>query len=197
MKMLLKELGVSTVATLVLAVVLGVVYPAVVWMAGCLFPYRAGGSLIDEKGKLIGSELIGQNFTSDKYFTSRPSSAGTGYDATNSGGSNLGPLSQKLVDGVKTNVTAYRKQNGLDDRTPVPADAVTASASGLDPHISVQNALLQMARVARARGLKEEVVRRLVEEHTSGRDLGFLGEPRVNVLLLNADLDQYSSQTGR
>src|SRR5262249_40888638 len=133
MKYMLKELGVSVAATLFLALLLGGIYPVAVWGLAQVFSKRANGSLIVEQGKVIGSELIGQNFTSDKYFIPRPSAAGNGYDAANSGGSNLGPLSQKLSDGVKERVAEYRKRNGLDEKTPVPADAVLASSSGLDP----------------------------------------------------------------
>jgi len=191
MKYLLKELGISVLATLALALLVSGIYPVLVWGASQIFARRASGSLVEEQGKVVGSELIGQNFTSDKYFIPRPSAAGTGYDAANSGVTNLGPLSQKLVDAVKERVADYRKRNGLDDTTPVPADAVLASSSGLDPHISVKNAMLQAPRVAKARGMREGIVRHFVEQHTEGRDLGFLGEPRVNVLLLNLALDQH------
>jgi K+-transporting ATPase ATPase C chain len=191
MKTLGKELVTSGIATVVLAAILGLLYPAVVWMAAGVLQHQAGGSLVVENGKTIGSELIGQNFTSDRYFNSRPSAAGNGYDPTSSGGSNYGPLSQKLLDSVKDRVADYRKKNGLGENALVPADAVLASASGLDPHISVQNALLQVPRVARARGIREDLVRHFVEERTEGRELGFLGQPRVNVLLVNLDLDRY------
>jgi K+-transporting ATPase ATPase C chain len=195
MKLLLKELGISTVATLVLAVLVGVIYPVMVWGAARILPGRAGGSLIEKDGKVIGSELIGQNFTSDRYFMPRPSAAGNGYDAVNSGGSNFGPLSKKLLDGVRERAAEYRKKNGLKDDAVVPADAVLASASGLDPHISVSNALLQAPRVAKARGMREEIVKHFVEQHTEGRDLVFLGQPRVNVLLLNLALDQHPGRS--
>ncbi len=194
MKYTLKEFGTSILATLGLAVLLGGVYPAAVWGLAQIFPRQAGGSLVLEKDKVVGSELIGQNFTSDRYFTARPSAAGNGYDAANSGGSNLGPLSQKLIDGVKDRVAEYRKKNGLADNVPVPADAVLASASGLDPHISVRNALLQAPRVAKTRGIREEIVRHYIEERTEKRAFGFLGDPGVNVLLLNLDLDGYPAQ---
>jgi K+-transporting ATPase ATPase C chain len=162
-----------------------------VWGVGqALFSHQANGSLITTKdGIVLGSDLIGQNFTSDKYFNSRPSAAGTGYDATNSGGTNLGPTSQKLNDSIKAAVDAYRKQNGLAADAPVPADAVTSSGSGLDPHISVQNAVLQTPRVAKARNLSPDQVASLVQKYTNGRDLGIFGEPRVNVLKLNLALD--------
>jgi K+-transporting ATPase ATPase C chain len=137
----------------------------------------------------VGSNLLAQGFTDPKYFHPRPSAAGQGYDATTSGGSNLGPTSKKLVDGVRRRVTNYRLENGLPADTIVPADAVTTSASGLDPHISVKNALLQAERVASTRGLSVEVVMKKIDAHTEGRTLGILGEPRVNVLMLNLDLD--------
>jgi len=189
MKTLARELATSLVATIALAVLVSGVYPVAIWGLSRLFPHKADGSLLVADGKVVGSELIGQHFEGDKYFTSRPSAAGSGYDAANSGGSNLGPLSKKLLDGVKDNVAAYRKQNNLDEKTPVPADAVLASSSGLDPHISVENAMLQAPRVAKARGMSSEIVRHYVEQNTEGRDLGFLGQPRVNVLLLNRALD--------
>jgi K+-transporting ATPase ATPase C chain len=155
------------------------------------FSHQANGSLITSKdGKtILGSELLGQQFSSDKYFNSRPSAAGTGYDAANSGGTNFGPTSQKLNDSVKAAVDAYRKQNNLPAGAPVPADAVTSSASGLDPHISLKNAAIQIPRVAKARNLSSDQVATLVQKYTEGRDLGVLGEPRVNVLKLNLALD--------
>lgn len=195
MKKVLRELAISTTATLLLALLVGGVYPLAVWAAAQLFPQRAGGSLIVKDGKVVGSELIGQNFTSDRYFLPRPSAAGNGYDATSSGGSNLGPLSKKLLDGVKDRAVEYRKKNGLKDDAIVPADAVLASASGLDPHVSVANAELQTPRVARSRGMREEIVRHFVEQFTEGRELGLLGEPRVNVLRLNLALDQHPGNT--
>jgi len=137
-----------------------------------------------------GSKLLGQAFADAKYFHSRPSAAGNGYDAASSGGSNLGPTSQKLNDAIKERITAYRAENGLSESEPVPADAVTASGSGLDPHISLHNAELQTARVAKARGLSEDKIRELVQQNTDGRDLGLFGESGVNVLRLNLALDQ-------
>ncbi len=177
--------------TLALAVVCCGLYPLVVFgLAQILFPDKANGSLIvDEKGVVRGSRLLGQQFAADKYFHSRPSAAGNGYDATSSGGSNLGPTSKKLADGIAQNVADYRAQNGLTTNAPVPADAVTASGSGLDPHISVRNAELQAPRVAKARGLSEDKVRELIQQNTEGPDLDFLGEPGVNVLTLNLALD--------
>ncbi len=176
----------------VLTVLLGLDYPlAMTGIAGVLFPYQAHGSLVTRAdGTVIGSALVGQGFARPEYFHPRPSAAGEkGYDATASGGSNLGPTNQKLIDAVKDRATAYREENGLPEDALVPVDAVTASASGLDPDISPANAALQVKRVADARGLPEEQVRRLVEQHTQGRTLGILGEPRVNVLRLNLALD--------
>ena len=192
MKTMISELRIAVVATFSLAIVLCGVYPLVVWMISQgLFPHEADGSLIQRDGTIVGSELIAQNFTSPKYFHPRPSAAGeAGYDAANSSGSNLGPLSQKLIDAVKDRVAAYRAENHLPPGVPVPADAVTASGSGLDPHIGVRNAQLQAPRVAKARGMDEASVRRLIETHTEGRDLGIFGEPRVNVLKLNLALDR-------
>ncbi len=191
MSTIISSLRISLVAVLSLAILVCGIYPVVVWgIAQTLFPYQANGSLIVEEGKVVGSGLIGQNFQDAKYFHPRPSSAGdTGYDAGNSGGSNLGPLSKKLIGSVKNRVDAYRSENNLSSATPVPADAVTASASGLDPHISARNALLQAHRVAKARGMSEEGVRRQISAYTEGRGLGVLGEERVNVLKLNLALD--------
>jgi K+-transporting ATPase ATPase C chain len=157
-----------------------------------LFPDQARGSLLSWDGAVVGSQLIGQNFAAARYFQPRPSAAGAGYDATASNGSNLGPSNPKLRDEVGAFAEAYRRTNGLSPDDAVPIDAVTRSGSGLDPHISPANAALQVPRVARARGLAEEEVRRLVAEHTLGPQLGFLGEPRVNVLALNLALDRAS-----
>jgi K+-transporting ATPase ATPase C chain len=210
MKTLFSELRISVVLTLVFTVVLCGAYPLAVWAAGqALFPAKANGSLlVDKDGTVRGSALLAQNFASDKYFQPRPSAAGNGYDATNSGGTNLGPTSAKLAlgvhakdaagkdvndlnnfDGIKDLVGAYRTTNGLGANDPVPADAVTRSGSGLDPHISGANALLQAARVAKARGLSLDAVRQKISAATEGRDLGILGEPGVNVLRLNMALD--------
>jgi len=180
--------------TLALAVVCCGIYPLAVFGIGQLaFRDQANGSLIvDKDGTIHGSRLIGQQFTLDKYFISRPSDAGANgmaYDPTSSSGSNLGPTSQKLHDTIAQNIAAYRTQNGLDTNAPVPADAVTASASGLDPHISLRNAELQTPRVAKARGLGEDKVRELIRANTDGASLGILGEPGVNVLSLNLALD--------
>jgi potassium-transporting ATPase KdpC subunit len=191
MKNLISELRVSVVATLSLAVIVSGIYPMLVWgIAQALFPYKANGSLIVRDGKTVGSELIAQNFKDPKYFHPRPSAAGdVGYDATSSGGSNLGPTSKKLIDSVKERVEAYRAENNLPPTVPVPADAVTASASGLDPDVSVKNALIQARRVAKARGISEQAILAKVRAHTEERTLRILGEPRVNVLTLNLSLD--------
>ena len=190
MKDFIHELGVSVMATLSLAILLCGIYPLLVWIVGQgLFPAESNGSLLAHKGTIVGSSLLSQGFTDPKYFHPRPSAAGQGYDAAGSGGSNLGPTSKKLVDGVRQRVVDYRIENGLGPDAMVPADAVTASASGLDPHISVENALLQARRVAKARSLAVELVREKIDAHTEGRSLGILGEPRVNVLMLNLDLD--------
>jgi len=180
-------------ATLILAVVTCGVYPVIVWgIAQVAFPDQANGSLIvDQDGTVRGSRLLGQNFAGEKYFHPRPSAAGAnGYDAAGSSGSNLGPTSQKLHDTIQDRIAAYRAENGLKDSDPVPADAVTASGSGLDPHISPRNAQLQAARVAKARGLGLEKVRELAQQHTDTASFGFLGEPGVNVLELNLALDR-------
>ena len=196
MKELFSEIRSAVFAILVLAVICCGLYPLVVFgISQALFHDKANGSLIvDQDGTVRGSKLLGQGFTADKYFHPRPSAAGTGYDATSSGGSNLGPTSQKLNDAIKDRVAAYRKENGLSETEPVPADAVTASGSGLDPQISLRNAELQTPRVAKARGLSEEKVRELVQQNTDGRDLGVLGDPGVNVLELNLALDSPSAQ---
>ena len=191
MKTFLAELKTSLLLTLVFAVLLCGVYPLVVWAgAQALFADKANGSLVTDKdGMVRGSLLLAQNFSSDKYFQPRPSAAGTGYDATSSSGTNLGPTSQKLNDSIKAAVAAYRTANGLGTDVPVPADAVTSSGSGLDPHISVANAGFQAARVAKARGLALPRVQTLVVQLTRSRDWGVLGEPTVNVLQLNLALD--------
>jgi potassium-transporting ATPase KdpC subunit len=184
------DLKTSCRAVAGLAVLLCAAYPFAVRMTGrFLFPERADGSLIVRQGIVIGSRLIGRTFDGPVYFHPRPSAAGAGYDATASGGSNLGPLSKTLVDSVAGRIAAYRTENSLPAKTPVPADAVTSSASGLDPHISPANARFQAPRVARARGLDVSAVLARVAAFTEGRDLGVLGEPRVNVFKLNLDLD--------
>ncbi len=190
MKDLLREIRRSVAAVAALALILCGVYPLMSWvLAQGLFPGKSNGSLIRRDGVVVGSSLIGQNFSSPAYFHPRPSAAGAGYDAASSGGTNLGPLSKKLIDDAKARIAAYLEENGLDPGTPVPADAVTASASGLDPHISPENARLQAKRVAAARGLSESEVLARIRAATDGRTLGILGEPRVNVVLLNLSLD--------
>jgi K+-transporting ATPase ATPase C chain len=176
--------------TLATTVLLGIIYPIVVTgLAQVLFPRQANGELIRENGKIIGSRLIGQPFTSRGYFYSRPSAAGTaGYDPTASGGSNLGPTNKALLDRVSAQVKTLQPDN---PSAPVPADLVTTSGSGLDPDISPAAADFQIPRVARERGISEDEVRELVKKHTEGRQLGFLGEPRVNVLELNLDLNAH------
>ena len=195
MKTIFSEIRSSVMATLVLAVVCCGLYPLVVFALGqAMFHAKANGSLIiSSDGTVRGSRLLGQQFTADKYFHSRPSAAGNGYDATSSGGSNLGPTSQKLHDSLAQNISDYRSQNDLATNAPVPADAVTASASGLDPHISPENANLQAPRVAKARNLSVEKVRALIAQHTDLPDFGVLGDPGVNVLELNFALDALAS----
>jgi K+-transporting ATPase ATPase C chain len=191
MKAMFSELRQALLATLALVVVCCGLYPLVVFgLAQALFPGKANGSLIVDAGGVVrGSRLIGQPFAADKYFHPRPSSAGNGYDPTSSGGSNLGPTSQKLRDAIAQNLSDYRTQNGLATNAPVPADAVTGSASGLDPHISQQNAVIQTERVAKARGLSLDKVRELIQQNTDPADLGILGDAGVNVLRLNLALD--------
>jgi potassium-transporting ATPase KdpC subunit len=190
MKNLVAELRASIAATLLLGVLCCGVYPAVIWAVGQgLFSHKANGSLVRVDGKVAGSSLLGQGFTAPDYFHTRPSAAGQGYDATGSSGTNLGPTSKKLIESVKERVDAYRAENGLPPDARVPADAVTSSASGLDPHISPANANLQAGRVATARGMTKEDVLKKVRAHTEGRSLGIFGEPRVSVLMLNLDLD--------
>lgn len=191
MKAFFSEIRGAVMATIVLAVVCCGVYPLVVFgIAQTVFHDKANGSLIvDKDGTARGSRLLGQNFTGEKYFHPRPSSAGQGYDASNSSGSNLGPTSQKLHDAIKERIETYRKENGLKESDAIPADAVTASGSGLDPHISLRNAELQLPRIGKARGFSEQKLRDLIAQNTDSADLGFLGEPGVNVLRLNLALD--------
>lgn len=216
---IVKETLISLRALLVVFVVCCGLYPVTVYALGqLLFPWKANGSLVDKDGNAaspenaVGSKLLGQSFTSAQYFHMRPSAAGSGYDAANSSGTNLGPISDKLLNGVaddpktkdvdesftgvKQLVDAYRQENGLGPDVLVPGDAVTRSASGLDPHIGLRNADLQVARVAKERHLDEKLVRSLVQEHVDGRDLGIFGEPGVNVLMLNLALEQQSSKAG-
>ena len=191
MKELFSQLRSAVMATLVLAVVCCGLYPLIVFGIGqAAFRDQANGSLITDKdGTVRGSKLLGQSFTAAQYFHPRPSAAGKGYDAANSSGSNLGPTSQKLNDAIQKRIAAYRKENGLRDTDSVPADAVTASGSGLDPHISLRNAELQAARVAKERALSVAQVRALIHQNTDSADLGVLGDPGVNVLRLNLALD--------
>jgi K+-transporting ATPase ATPase C chain len=182
-----QHLFISLRITVALLVITCGIYPAVVWGIGRLaFPHQANGSLITRNGQVIGSELIGQNFTSDRYFHSRPSAVN--FDPSASGGSNLGPTSRKLAERIAADVQALGIRS-------VPADAVTTSASGVDPHISPANALLQVSRIAKARGMDENQLRAIVGQHTEGRFLGVFGEPRVNVLLLNLALDDSHAAT--
>jgi potassium-transporting ATPase KdpC subunit len=206
-----EQLRPALLSILLLTLLSGVLFPLVLAaLARPLFPYQAGGSLIVREG-VVGSELIGQDFTGPNYFHPRPSAAGSGYDAATSGGTNLGPANPKLRDGAKDDpatfgvdesfsgvrelAEAYRTRNGLAPDAAVPVDAVTRSGSGLDPHISPANAALQVARVAHARRLSEESIRRLLTEHTQGRQFGILGEPRVSVLALNLALDEAALTT--
>jgi K+-transporting ATPase ATPase C chain len=182
-----KNLLISVSMTIVTTVLLGVVYPLVVTgIAQVIFPHKANGQLISENGKLVGSSVIGQSFSGPTYFHSRPSAAGTGYDAANSGGTNLGPTNKTLIARVQQDSDALRAEN---PGVPVPVDLVTTSASGLDPHISMAAAEFQVPRVARSRGLSPSQLLEMVAAHTEGRQFGFLGEPRVNVLELNLALD--------
>ena len=191
MKALFSEIRGAVMSTLILAIVCCGAYPLVVFgISQLAFHDKANGSLIVAKdGTIRGSKLLGQGFTGEKYFHPRPSAAGNGYDAANSSGSNLGPTSQKLNDQIKDRIEAYREENGLKETDSVPADAVTASGSGLDPHISLRNAELQISRVAKARNFSADKVRELVKQNTNGPDLGILGELGVNVLTLNLALD--------
>jgi K+-transporting ATPase ATPase C chain len=193
----LQDIKTSVIATVVLALICSGLYPVAVWALAQIFwaPQANGSLLTNKEGGVIGSALLGQNFNAPAYFHPRPSAAGAaGYDATSSSGSNLGPTSQKLAEAVKQRVTDYRQANHLPKNQAVPADAVTASGSGLDPHISRKNAALQAARVARVRGLTEEQVLALVRKNTTAPDLGFLGEAGVNVLTLNLALDRLNAK---
>jgi K+-transporting ATPase ATPase C chain len=183
---MMKHLWTATMMTVVTTVLLGLVYPLVVTgLAQVLFADKANGQLIERNGAVVGSRIIGQTFSSPGYFRSRPSAAGGGYDAGASSGSNLGPTNKKLIERVAADVASYASEHA-----PVPIDLVTASGSGLDPHITPTGALFQAARVARERGASEAEIRRLVDEHTEGRQFGVLGEPVVNVLLINLALDE-------
>jgi K+-transporting ATPase ATPase C chain len=185
---MIKNLKISILMTIVTTILLGVVYPfAVTGLAQLIFPKQANGELIMQNGKIVGSRLIGQPFSSPGYFRSRPSAAGNaGYDAGNSSGSNLGPTNKMLIDRMNADIQKAQAEN---PGVPIPMDLVTTSGSGLDPHISPEAADFQVPRVARERGISEADLRAIVANHTEGRQLGFLGEPRVNVLELNLDLD--------
>jgi potassium-transporting ATPase KdpC subunit len=186
----MKNLKVAILMTIATTVLLGIVYPLVVTgLAQVLMHNKANGQLIYRKGELVGSNIIGQSFTGPGYLDSRPSAAGNGYDAANSGGSNLGPTNQKLIDRIKTDTARLQAEN---PGQPVPVDLVTTSASGLDPDITPAAAEFQVPRIAKARGLSEQQVREIIARHTAGRQWGFLGEPRVNVLQVNLELDQAS-----
>ena len=183
-----KNILISIGMTVATTILFGLVYPLIVTgLAHILFPNQANGQLIEKDGMVVGSAIIGQGFSSPGYFHSRPSAAGNGWDAANSAGSNLGPTNEKLLDRVKGDVATAQADN---PGTPVPIDLVTTSASGFDPHITPASAEFQLPRVAKARGVTVDQLRALVAKHTEGRQLGFLGEPRVNVLELNLDLDR-------
>ena len=192
MKPFITSLRISFIALILFTVLLGVIYPLVIWGVGQIFfSKKANGTLVYQNSKVIGSELIGQNFSTAKYFHPRPSSAGdNGYDAASSSGSNLGPTSQKLIDAVSDRAFAYRLENSVDGRELIPADAVTGSGSGLDPHISVKNALLQASRVASARNMSVDAVNHLIHKYSEMPTLGIFGEKRVNVLRMNLALDR-------
>ncbi|AFM39951.1 K+-transporting ATPase, C subunit [Desulfosporosinus acidiphilus SJ4] len=189
--MMLKQFIKGVAMLLVMIVLTGIAYPLVVTgLAQLFFPHQANGSLVYKNGKAVGSQLIGQNLSDPKYFQPRPSAAGTnGYDATASGGSNLGPTNKDLLKAVADRANTIRRQNGLSSSQEIPSDLVTASASGLDPDITPEGAMLQVPRIAKLRNLPAATIRNLVQQDTTPRQLGIFGEPRVNVLRLNLDLD--------
>jgi potassium-transporting ATPase KdpC subunit len=198
---LTKHLLSATRATLILATFTGLLFPMLVYaLVHLLFPFQAEGSLLrTPEGKIIGSKLIGQNFSQPQYFHPRPSAAGSGYDASASAGTNLGPISKKLIEGmssfsgIKQLAQKYRQENDLSASTQIPVDAVTYSASGLDPHISIQNAILQAPRISRFRHVALAAVQQLIKRHTTVRQFGFLGEPGVDILEINLALDEHST----
>jgi len=199
---MIRELVPAIRSTLTLALYTGIAFPLLIFGLGqALFPHQANGSLIEQGGRIVGSELLAQSFTKPQYFHPRPSAAGSGYAGEASGGTNFGPTSKKLIlgdqsfAGIKQLADSYRAENGLSAGVKVPVDAVTRSSSGLDPHISPTNAYLQAARVATARHLPEATVTELIRQYTEGRDLGLFGEPRINVLKLNLALDSRSKQS--
>jgi K+-transporting ATPase ATPase C chain len=197
MRAFARQLLPALLALMSFTVLVGVVYPLVTTaIAQVAFPDEADGSLVRDDGVVVGSRLIGQQFVSPEYFHPRPSAAGAGYDAASSSGSNLGPLDPVLLDAVASRVDAYRLENGLDDGVPVPVDAVTASGSGLDPHITVANALLQAPRVASARGVDVARIREAIDDNQDAPNLLVLGEPGVNVLELNLALDDIAPVGG-
>lgn len=195
MKSFLSSLKISILSLILFTVLFGMIYPLFMYGIGQIaFHFKAQGSIVyDHNEQPLGSLLIGQNFTKPHYFHSRPSSAGTGYDAANSSGSNLGPTSQKLIDAIKQRSSDYRSVNGLSADTSLPGDCVAGSASGLDPHISLQNALLQSSRVAKTRGVSQDAIEKLIKAHTYHSFLGLFGQRRVNVLKLNLALDRENS----
>jgi potassium-transporting ATPase KdpC subunit len=195
MRAFLRQLTPAFLAVVVFTLVCGVAYPLLATAIGQVaFDHKADGSLIERDGAVVGSELIGQVFTDPQYFHTRPSAAGDGYDGSASSGSNLGPTNADLLAAVEERAVAYRQMNGLTAGAPVPVDAVTASGSGLDPHISVANARLQAPRVATTRGFELDEVLTMVDDYTDGRDLGILGEPGVNVVRLNLALDDLARE---